>query len=455
MDNKRIETISTMNEFHSLLNSFQKYKGLMLFRGQDDFKWELESSWLRSNNSEKLPKKRLILRNNITIFNEYITTITKNKQYSNRGALDILAELQHAKDVPTPLIDFTEDVLAAFWFALSNHNLKHDAALFILKVKNSNRIQKELVEINKTTQNSIFESPFVSTRVLSQRSYFIIDSKNWEEDKNVQKIRIKKAVIENILVYLSQKNKSHKSVYPDLMGEYLNAVSGSAVNYLLKGRLSTSTKDKLKNYMKASSLRPDWSNPYNNIGTTYFQKRKDEKKPERKSYWCKKAIKYFDKSLNLKETSTTLKNKGSALGSLMLHRKSNKKNLALQAIECFDKAISLNNQTLGAHFNKGLVLLNLANTLKRNKEIIENVKKSILCFEKELTLNPLHKKSLKNQFHALELIYKISNTEIIKDDFYKKTFSSLSRSLNNFILFNNLSNEEILHLKTRLNFLKP
>ena len=447
-----ITNIATMEDFYNLISWCQRNENLIIFRGQENYDWELESSWVRENNDEKSESKRFILRSHINVFNEYIQSITKNQEYSNRGILDILAELQHAKDVPTPLIDFTDDLLASFWFALSNHKFKGDAAIFLVTIKDRNQIKKEIKLIDETTQHQVFESPYVSKRALSQRSYFIIDSKEWANDESVVKIRVRNSVIEEILKYLFKKNKSYKSVYPDLKGEYLNAVSGSSSEYFLKARLSNDYNHQMKLYDKGLNINPNEPTAINNKGaaTLNFANKNKDKKIKLK--FLNKAKNLLEKALELNpehilaifnhglvwtRLSELEEDKTEKMHILTLASKDFKKvikiddefvyayfNLALiyhdlalinekdkvkvkyynLAIENYDFSINLKNDYINAIFNKGLILEELSFLCKTKREVNEYSLKALECFQGVLDIDPSHEKALLNKRDLLEII---------------------------------------------------
>ncbi|MCP4336651.1 MAG: tetratricopeptide repeat protein [Mycoplasma sp.] len=380
--------INTMDDFFNLINFINKEKKLYLFRGQENEKWELESSWLRDKikgrpkNKEKEEEeedKETLIKNINFLFNQYIELIKKNNLYKNKDSLEILAELQHSKDVPTPLIDFTDDILAAFWFALSNQNGDYDASIFILKTEVKN-IQKK-INFNNDISKSIFESPYVSNRVLSQRSYFIIDSKYWKNSKNILKIKINKEIIENIKKYLELKNKTHKSVYPDLKGEYLNAVSSSSSSFVIEALISKDPKKQISYYNKAIEIDPNYTVAYINRGIVYDRLGKNED-----------AMSDYNKAIEI-NPNLAIAYLSRGVSYMRLYKLDNNIKYLKDAMSDYNKAIEINPNLAIAYINRGYAYIRLKkyedamSDLNKVIDLIDNVNNNLLKYAKKMIKN--------------------------------------------------------------------
>ena len=194
---------NTSDDLYRILDIMNKKDNKILFRGMGDSSWELISTLGRDM---KIQTKDLLI-----VANEKFLTI--QKQYPNMSNLNILANLQHHGS-KTPLIDFTSSIYNALWFACSGiGNLKEDAVIHWLEIKDyyySNEIDF------KNNKKTIYESPPGIARGISQKSFFILEGNSLL--KETKKIKISKDMKIYILDFLVDRNISSKTIYPDIHG---------------------------------------------------------------------------------------------------------------------------------------------------------------------------------------------------------------------------------------------
>lgn len=175
------------------IKSFEEYKNYLtefsldeyIFRGQENIKWELESSWIRLINERK--KKNLVFPNEENLILKFQKTGLYQK-YKNeiQCAWDVLAIMQHF-GIPTRLIDFTTDPFIAAYFAVTENSYFDElfrSNVFIInkKLLNEERPQTQIEDLFKFSQprNSDYsyplyryESPLSVGRIQNQKSLFI------------------------------------------------------------------------------------------------------------------------------------------------------------------------------------------------------------------------------------------------------------------------------------------
>ncbi|MBX4209858.2 MAG: hypothetical protein K4H23_01535 [Mollicutes bacterium PWAP] len=144
------------------------------------------------------------------------------------------------------MIDFTDDIMIATWFALTGQIVvnKKNAAIYILEA-NKEKFKEEISNFEE--KNLIYKSPYISNRAIAQKSYFLLDNQNGNENEEIYKITISYKSIKEIVKYL--KNKTHKSVFPDLKGIVLEKINNSFATYFLEA-FETKNFEKKYYYLK-------------------------------------------------------------------------------------------------------------------------------------------------------------------------------------------------------------
>lgn len=132
---KKINNISDL--IKHLKKDTQNCEGPIWYRGQSNEKWNLISSFERSNNSAS--EKHIL-----TIFKQNATLLLDHQKI--KDDFDWLFLMQHY-GVPTRLLDWSESPLVALYFSV-NENYDEDGALWILLP----------IELNKTC-NVVFSDP--------------------------------------------------------------------------------------------------------------------------------------------------------------------------------------------------------------------------------------------------------------------------------------------------------
>lgn len=232
---KNINHINTFDEFKKFYDKqiFSVDKKF-IFRGQSNFDgniWKLTSSL----NRELLMSNDL---NNGNVFDiEWINSKIKDrncelinyfhKKDSNTyiDLLRTLSNLQH-NGYPTLLIDFTNSLDVALWFALyevgnyegyiRDYN-KQFSTLFIKEIKDKDINYNLTPEDFENDVEKIFVCPPTNQRGLSQRSYFIIDNSKLNET-NIEKVNISHSLKTEILLFLDSRGINAEVLFPGIEG---------------------------------------------------------------------------------------------------------------------------------------------------------------------------------------------------------------------------------------------
>lgn len=114
---KKLETLTQVQDWvKEMLTEEDKF----IYRGQGDSSWKLQSTFIREENwSEELISSDEIGFQLIKKFIEEKIKYSKNELGNiNFSNLSLIGKMQHFGKA-TPLIDFTEDIFVALWFAIS------------------------------------------------------------------------------------------------------------------------------------------------------------------------------------------------------------------------------------------------------------------------------------------------------------------------------------------------
>ena len=115
----------------------------LVFRGQADKNWQLDSSaerYLRTFlESGEDPTNRSFIDYLEKIIEDYRSGVSDQSDWGRRTELEVLATLQHYH-IPTCLIDFTRNSLVALWFACgtARHGQSTDGQVFVVDIAPSN-----------------------------------------------------------------------------------------------------------------------------------------------------------------------------------------------------------------------------------------------------------------------------------------------------------------------------
>jgi len=242
---KTIRSLSGFLKAISELNSFHARD--MIFRGQSDAKWELQSTAYRrlekydgnwwQYSDDQVASKLL----------EYSEALMERaRRYGGREFpesipdLRLLAKLRH-HNAATILIDFTKSATTALWFACQK-NKDEDGKVFCLDI-NSFALEplkithenegEDLSELLEQLEGELIEGEFtyrapdkiatwepsLDNRVLKQDSFFIFNREGKLDDRNLKEIIVKRDSKGKILKQLEQShNLSEITILPDFYG---------------------------------------------------------------------------------------------------------------------------------------------------------------------------------------------------------------------------------------------
>ena len=220
----KIIDIKNFIEFHNVIEKHSSAN--YVFRGQQDFDWELIPKIGRPEFSKNVP----------SYFKEE-DIISSWLRYSghllNSSPVDEWDELtlgQH-HGLATRLLDWTKNPLVALYFATFDLNQKSDASVFIMDFKNKVLKTKEIKPFDsKIIVSGVFYPKGLSARVINQRGVFTISNKpqlSLEKILNENtfiKLRIKGTAKKAMLRNLEQYGVNEFSIYQDLdnLSNYLN-----------------------------------------------------------------------------------------------------------------------------------------------------------------------------------------------------------------------------------------
>ena len=339
----------------------------LVFRGQENKKWLLESS------AERRLKASLPSQEGITApfleYNENLIKKCRLKNYDKREQkqlddLELLADLQH-HGAATCLIDFTRNALVALWFACQKSD-NADGKVFVVNIADRRtfwEITHKDIEDNSisdilqfktrdTDQDQETEPPTPETfallpnklsfwhwtpahlneRITAQHSLFLFGLPSSE------KLRSKEIIIESASKEQIRKDLEalhdicEESLFPDFVGfAYIQRADApyltpNAVEYFrsgVKARQQGQYSEAIQDFTKVIGLNPDDAETYYFRGFTYYnQGNRDD------------AIKDFTKAIELNpDDAETYHFRG------FIHYSNGKYDCA---IKDFTKAIELN-----------------------------------------------------------------------------------------------------------------
>lgn len=341
--------IRTKDEFLDFYKKFSvDIEKKMLFRGQSNASgsiWPLNSSLRRSlsktnenlNNIDSEWDENLIS----DCYDDLITKLCETDHENDPNILRILSDLQHS-GFTTFLIDFTNSLDVALWFAFSEVGLKEHtdtketqafSSIFIKEIENDDicySLQKEKVSnVNADGNIKFYSCPPNNQRGISQRSYFAIDNLNFHEsafEKYLISHKLKKTIID----FLDKKGINEEVLFPDSsgvarkfmsedVGILLLKIKKSIVEFLKEGKTLDMALTIFDNYEEQLKLSDNSKYQY------FFLKAKVHKEI------------FLDSLLNMEQYS---------FDSLFSFENNNDcyKNYNL-AIEFFDKQVKINHST--------------------------------------------------------------------------------------------------------------
>ena len=228
MDNQ----ITSLSKLISVVRECKERIPEIWYRGQGNGNYKLCPSLLRYPNG---------LENERKIFETY-RKFAQKLQPSHKNEWELLIDMQHYF-VPTRILDWSESLGIALFFAVTNHRNGEDAGLFILDPialnaksgkqgipcmpDNSMNLFYEKSYLNKDPYPAphpiAIKSNYLNDRVMAQRGMFTIhnDSNNGIEEKYpdvVGKYIITEKALPEIQEFLEMANINVSTVFPDFYG---------------------------------------------------------------------------------------------------------------------------------------------------------------------------------------------------------------------------------------------
>ena len=206
-----IETISTFNDVNSIANTYRS--GKWVFRGVPDSTYELVPKAGRQNWNENLEKH---------MFHAFCREITAYIEKPPTSEWEFLAIAQH-HGLPTRLLDWSENLLVAIFFACNNKT-DSDGAVYVLNTKSVVDPEKSPFEMTRIAK---YRPNHVTQRITAQRGLFTVHPKpnkpmllgdSPHKAYQTRKVIIPAKAKERILWDLSRFNINARSLFPDLDG---------------------------------------------------------------------------------------------------------------------------------------------------------------------------------------------------------------------------------------------
>jgi|AntRauTorckE5430_2_1112549.scaffolds.fasta_scaffold02652_7 hypothetical protein len=146
--------------------------GTLLYRGQAHYKWPIIPSIHR-----RFERYQAVIMEAFLLYILDIESIKKPHIYTNQP-IEFLTMSQHY-DIPTRLLDLTDKILTALYFACENiydkngNKIEEDGALFICKKEGFNKFKlNEFRE--KTNEPLLVEANLINPRINSQSGCFLL-----------------------------------------------------------------------------------------------------------------------------------------------------------------------------------------------------------------------------------------------------------------------------------------
>lgn len=218
----KIIEINSFIEFHNVIQDFSSSN--FLFRGQQNFDWELIPKIGRSGFAKSVPKyfKEDFILNGWLRYSEQLI---KNKP---KDRWDELTLAQH-HGLATRLLDWTKNPLVSLYFATCDFDNNIDASIFIMDFNNETLKTEEFgpFDINKS---GVFYPRGLSARVINQRGVFTLSHKPKTSLEDLLpnyeffKLRINGKSKKELQKHLEQYGINEFSIYQDLdnLSNYLN-----------------------------------------------------------------------------------------------------------------------------------------------------------------------------------------------------------------------------------------
>ena len=362
-DSSKSEPIGSISDFLEAINNIigDKNESKLLFRGQEDEMWKVETSAYRRLKTEASHTEEDELHYNLGLIEQFKHEDFHSDYKSKIMQLDlgILAQLQHM-GAATSLIDFSSNPLVALWFACKKRREPDsNGKVFILstggeshfeEINSFKEIENSKVrvpeQVNFPERNNILNNKkflywkpaHLNNRITAQQSYFLIGKR---EIPGMHELLIKGDCKKIILKNLSSVHRiERKTLFPDLAGfVQANSVSSSY------GKKEKLVSDRIIIQHYDEIVEKDSKNPsaYNKRGVVlfnlgYYQRAVDDHT---------KAIKYQPK------VGVLYRNRG--LANIFLGASKSKLNGYHSLLNCFTEGINDYEKALNFCKDKNLI----------------------------------------------------------------------------------------------------
>ena len=213
-------TVNSISEYLNAIIAINKIFPRNLFRGQTNEKWDIVSSAYRCLNKPTVKRLR-------DYHEKLVREITDLRDCEKLEGLEMVAHLQH-NGSKTVFIDYTQNPLAALWFACTakeKSEKRANACVYCIQDSYTNKVAntdtnhtiaelftKELDFIYK------FTPPKINRRILTQQSVFLIHLTGKIDTGKHKKIIIPAKKKQGILNELALIGISQKTLFHDFAG---------------------------------------------------------------------------------------------------------------------------------------------------------------------------------------------------------------------------------------------
>ena len=358
-DNSKI--LNTLEEVQKWVFKMQKEENKIIYRGQGNSEWQLNSTFSREEFQEKIDndqKKTLNDFKYLINYTEKKIVFLKDELGKDIDNFSLFGKMQHYGR-PTPLIDFTEDILIALWFAASSFSKNNEKNIKIFYKDLNKEEFKSEVKIEDIKFEELLFFKFKTNqkfgRSMVQKSVFLFDTLNL--DHKFKFIEIDKKIKLKIIKWLDNLGININYLFPDDEGVFQSFNFLSYEKYFFDGIRefeNGNNKKSLKKFKKAIELKPDFAEAYLNWGCILNELGKYEK-----------AMEKFKIATKIKPNFVeAYSNWGYSLNMLGRYE---------EAIEKLEKAVEIKPNYSDAYLNWGVSL----NGLHKYEDAIEKNKISI------------------------------------------------------------------------------
>lgn len=251
-DTNRVEInkIKNISQVTDIIDQYKKssksFNEELFFRGQSNSNYLLEPSIIRT------PKR---FKNEHRIYEECLVRNPEEFNFSNRTHLDVLKKMQHY-GVPTRLIDITDNLLIALYFAIETNN-GTDGELLVFSISNdklkytrsdSVAILCSLPPFNRKSKSELAQEAnwnskiedFNQLSILKRLKHEVSSEKPFEPEIRMNTIK------EDFFVIPTRDNRRIIQQSGAFIVTCLNIYSYGAINDYRFSKIDKSEKDNLK-----------------------------------------------------------------------------------------------------------------------------------------------------------------------------------------------------------------